>query len=228
MTQHQVDLLPDAIRARSQAGVVAGRYVAALLIGVVLLGLTATHSRLMLDLARDRLRVAEDQADIVLSAEAKAASLRRSLNDTRDYIRRYERIALPLEISRVIATIVNELPASATIDRLDLHAGTRQRSRTTRGRGTPRPDDPLPRVLTGELSGFAATDEDVAELVASLERLGLFDEVSLDFSRTRTVRQRNAREFRISYRADLDVRYEVEDPDELHVRGHQERTVHVE
>ena len=157
MTQRPIDLLPDAIRARSQAGVVAGRYVAALLIAVVLLGLTATHSRLMLDLARDRLRVAEEQANIVLAAEAKAAQLARSLNETRDYIRHYERIALPLEISRVIATIVNELPASATVDRIDLRAGIRQRKRTTRGRGAVGSNGPPPRVLTGELSGFAAT-----------------------------------------------------------------------
>ncbi|MHC4128286.1 MAG: hypothetical protein ACYSUA_08985, partial [Planctomycetota bacterium] len=58
--------------------------------------------------------------------------------------------------------------------------------------------------------------------------LGLFSQVSLDFSRTRTVRQRNAREFRISFRADLDVRYEVEDLDAPHVRRHQEQTAHVE
>jgi hypothetical protein len=228
MTQRPIDLLPDAIRARSQAGMVAGRYVAALLIGVVLLGLTATHSRLMLDLARDRLRVAEEQANIVLSAEAKAARLRRSLNDTRDYIRRYELIALPLEISRVIATIINELPASATIDRIDLQTGTRQRNRSTRGRGSVRPDEPLPRMLKGELSGFAATDQDVAEMVTNLDGIGLFGQVSLDFSRTRTVRERNAREFRISFQADLDLRYEVDDLDEQHVRGREEATANVE
>ncbi|MHC4220090.1 MAG: PilN domain-containing protein [Planctomycetota bacterium] len=227
MTQGQIDLLPDAIRARSQAGIVAGRYVAAMLIAVVLLGLTATHSRLMLDLARDRLRVAEGQADIVLAAEAKAAQLRRSLDETRNYIHRYERIALPIEISRVIATIINELPASATLDRIDLHAGVRQRNRNARGRGGPRSDDSLPRTLTGELSGFAATDQDVAGVVANLEGLGLFDQVSLDFSRTRTVRERTARDFRISFRADLDVRYEVEDlisPD----GGLSEQATHVE
>jgi hypothetical protein len=228
MTQRPIDLLPDAIRARSQAGMVAGRYVAALLIGVVLLGLTATHSRLMLDLARDRLRVAEEQADIVLSAEATAARLRRSLNDTCEYIRRYEQIALPLEVSRVIATIINELPASATIDRIDLQAGPRQRNRSTRGRGSVRTDEPLPRVLKGELSGFAATDQDVAEMVANLEGIGLFGQVSLDFSRTRTVRERNAREFRISFQADLDIRYEVEDLDEQHVGGQEEATANVE
>lgn len=228
MTQRPIDLLPDSIRARSQAGVVAGRYVAALLIGVVLLGLTATHARLMLDLARDRLRVAEEQADIVLSAEAKAAQLRRSLNDTRDYIRRYEWIALPLEVSRVTATVINELPASATIDRIDLQTGARQRNRSARGRGAVGPDDPLPRVLKGELSGFAATDQDVAQIVANLEALGLFGQVSLDFSRTRTVRERNAREFRISFQADLNIRYEVEDLEGPNAGGQEEAQANVQ
>ncbi|MHC4717883.1 MAG: PilN domain-containing protein [Planctomycetota bacterium] len=225
--QGQIDLLPDSIRARSQAGVVAGRYVAAMLIAVVLLGLTATHSRLMLDLARDRLRVAEGQADIVLAAEAKGAKLRRSLDRERDYIQRYEQIALPLEISRVIATIINELPDSATLDRIDLHAGTRKRNRTARGRGATKPEGPLPRALTGELSGFAATDQDVAAIVANLEELGLFSQVSLDFSRTRAVRERTAREFRISFRADLDVRYDIQD---LHgsPAGREEQAAHVQ
>jgi hypothetical protein len=228
MKQRPIDLLPDAIRARSQAGVVAGRYVATLLIAVVLLGLTATHSRLMLDLARQRLKVAEEQADIVLAAEAKAAQMRRSLNETREFIRRYERIALPLEVGRVLATVINELPSSATLDRIDLYAGTRQKNRTTRGRGSVRPDSPAPRVMTGELSGFAASDQDIAQLVANLEALGLFREVSLDFSRTRTVRERAAREFRISFRADLDVRYEVGDHPDLHVRTQREISEHVE
>lgn len=228
MTQRAIDLLPDAIRARSQAGVVAGRYVAALLIAVVLLGLTATHSRLMLDLSRQRLKVAEEQADIVLAAEAKAARLRQSLAETHAFIARYELIALPLEISRVLATIVGELPPSATLDRIDLYAGTRQRNRSSRSRGSAGADGAPPRVLTGELSGFAASDQDVAQLVTNLDAIGLFRQVSLDFSRTRTVRGRNAREFRISFRANLEVRYEVRDPAAGGPRAAEEATARVE
>ncbi|MHC4220158.1 MAG: PilN domain-containing protein [Planctomycetota bacterium] len=226
MRQRPIDLLPDAIRARSQAGVVAGRYVAALLIAVVLLGLTATHSHLMLGLAEQGLEVAKDQADIVLAAEAKAARLRRSLAETRDFIDRYDVIALPLEISRVIATVINELPPSATLDRIDLFAGARQRGRGARSRGATAADESAPRLLTGELSGFAASDQDVAELVADLERLGLFREVNLDFSRTRTVRNLNAREFRISFSADLDVRYDVRDLPDSGDRVTTEATLH--
>ncbi|MEE8131251.1 MAG: PilN domain-containing protein [Vicinamibacterales bacterium] len=214
MTQHAIDLLPDAIRARSQAGIVAGRYVVSLLLAVVLLGLAATHSRLMVDLARQRLRVAEDHADIVLSAEAKATQLRETLNATSEFIRRYELIALPIEISRVMASLVNVLPESAALDRLDIKAGTPQGIRSARGRGKRKADGPARRLLTGEINGFALTDQEVAELVARIEEIGFFDEVSLDFSRSRTVRGLKARGFRISFRADLDVNFEVTDVQE--------------
>ena len=226
MRQPPLDLLPDSIRVRSQAGVVTGRYVVSLLVGLVLLGVTATHSRLMLDLARQRLRVAEEQADIVLSAEAKADQLRAGLRESREYIRRYDIIALPMELSRIVATVVNELPPSATLDRLDIYAGPRRNKHSSRRRGGGTPDGRVPRELNGELSGFAINDQDVAQLVANIEDLALFDEVSLDFSRMRSVRGHNAREFRVSFSADLDFRYEVIDPEQA-LPGHTGR-VHVQ
>lgn len=210
MTQHAIDLLPDVIRARSQAGIVAGRYVVSLLLAVVLLGLAATHSRLMLDLSRQRLRVAEEQADIVLSAEATATNLRGTLDTMNEFIRDYELIAMPIEVSRVVATLVNLLPDSATLDRIDIRAGRPRAGRSARGHGG-KSDGPAPRSLTGELSGFALTDLQVAQLVARIEDIGFFDKVSLDFSRSRTVRGLKARGFRISVHADLDARFEVTD-----------------
>ncbi len=228
MTQRAIDLLPDSIRARSLAGVVAGRYVVSLLIGGVLLGLAATHSRLMLDLARQRLRVAEEQADIVLSAEAKADQIRRMLDDTRTFIRRYELIALPFEISRVLATLINAMPETATLDRIDLHAGVARSGRSARGHRSGRSEGPAPRALAGELSGFALTDQDVAEFVNSLIDIGLFRQVSLDFSRSRTVRGNMARGFRISFHTDLDARFEVLDPEEAEASAWRNGAAHVQ
>ena len=209
MKQRPIDLLPEGIRARGQAGVVAGRYVAALLIGVVLVGLMGTHSHLVRDLARQRLRAAQKEADIALSAEARAEQLRLNLEDTRQFIDRYDVIALPLDLSRVVATLVNILPQSATLERITLDGGVSRGNVSARARAAGESEGPRPRVLNGELTGFALSDQDVAQIVTELERLGLFEHVSLDYSRTRAVRGRNAREFRISFRADLDVRYEV-------------------
>jgi hypothetical protein len=135
-----------------------------------------------------------------------------------EFIRDYELIAMPMEVSRVVATLVNLLPESATLDRIDIRAGSPKAGRSARGHGR-KGDGPAPRSLTGELSGFALTDLQVAELVARIEDIGFFDKVSLDFSRSRTVRGVKARGFRISVHADLDARFEVTDmPEAAHVQ----------
>jgi hypothetical protein len=60
-----------------------------------------------------------------------------------------------------------------------------------------------------EISGFAPMDEDIAEYVGRLSDTGFAREVSLDFSRGRYVRDRPAREFRLSFRMDLEATYDV-------------------
>ena len=47
----------------------------------------------------------------------------------------------------------------------------------------------------------------IAEFVSNLEGVDPFSDVSLDFSRTRSVRGFTAREFRLSFRIDLEVKY---------------------
>ena len=226
MSQPPIDLLPESIRARSQAAVVAGRYIAALLIASMLLLVPATHSRFLLESAHDRMRAAEEQADLVLTAEAKASQLRDELRETRVFIDRYERLAIPIPMSRLIATITNELPPSATLDRIDLNAAGRNARSSVRRRGLRDNAESLQRFLIGELSGFAASDRDVADLVERLESLGLCRQVSLDFSRTRKIRGRSARQFRVSFRIDLDRSYEVVDREP--VRASMSKTRHVQ
>ncbi len=209
MIQHSIDLLPDQIRARGQAGVVTGWYVGAIMAVVVLLGVSATHARFRLSHARAQLDEAQQRASLVIAAETQASALWAQLRETRQFIARYERTALPLDMSRVLATVVNDLPVNVTLDRIDLVAGVRRTGRSARSRGAGDEAGPQPRVLTGELRGFAATDADIAEIVARMESRALYENVSLDFSRTRAVRGRGAREFRISFLFDLDVTYRV-------------------
>ena len=226
MSQPPIDLLPESLRARSQAAVVAGRYIAALLIASMLLLVPATHSRFQLESARDRMRAAEEQADLVLTAEAKASQLRDELRETRVFIDRYEHLAMPIPMSRLIATITNELPPSATLDRIDLNAAGRNARSSVRRRGLRDNAESPQRFLIGELSGFAASDRDIADLVERLESLGLCRQVSLDFSRTRNIRGRSAREFRVSFRIDLDRAYEVVDREPT--RTSMSKTRHVQ
>ena len=209
MKQHPIDLIPQTIRVQSQAGVRTGRYVASVTTAVLLIVVAATHTRISLNRARAEFTQARDQADLVLSTEEKANDLREQLNASNEYIDRYQKIAMPLEVSSVIAAAISAIPPGLTLDRLDLDAGARRIMRSPRSKGAINPDQRLPRVLTGELSGFAPDDESIAEYIAVLEQIEPLRNVSLDYSRTRSVRERPAREFRLSFRVDLDVPYEV-------------------
>ncbi len=209
MSQHSIDLLPEQIRARSQSRVMAGRYVIAIVTVVALLAIATTHSKVRLAHARQQLDEAQQQAELAVAGEVQVSALRAELRQRQQFTQRYEHIAVPLEMSQVLATVVNELPVNVTLDHLDLVVEARRSTRSARSRSTGDENGPRPRVLTGELRGFAATDADIAEIVARLESRSLFEHVGLDFSRTRSVRERIAREFRVSFRINLDVPYRV-------------------
>ncbi|MCH8316331.1 MAG: hypothetical protein IIA64_10195, partial [Planctomycetes bacterium] len=82
MTQHSIDLLPDQIRARGRAGVVAGWYVGAIMAVVLLLAVSATHARFRLSHAREQLDEAEQRASLVIAGETQAGALRAQLRET--------------------------------------------------------------------------------------------------------------------------------------------------
>jgi hypothetical protein len=207
--QHSIDLLPQAIYARSQAGLRMGRFIAASVMTVVGLVVLVTHSRIALRAAEDELVAVSTQAKQVFATEARADELRKTLADTRKFIETYDRVSYPVEISGVLATVIRKLPQSVALDQIDLTAAIRQTSQTPRSKRDDKDQPPPPRILVGEISGFAATDQHIAELVSQLESSPPFREVSLDFSRTRDVRGQTAREFRLSFRIDLDAHYQV-------------------
>ena len=212
MNQHPIDLLPLAIRDRSQAGVRTGRYVAAAVVSILLLLMATLHARLGLQSARAELVAKRVQADAVLATEGKAVELRHSIEEIETYVDRYREIAVPVPVSHILATAINSMPASMSLDRIDVDAAARTavRSARTAVLGS---DAAAPRVLVVEIAGFAPNDAVIAEYDARLTKTGFCRQVSLDFSRTRSVRGHQAREFRLSFRIDLDAVYEIETPD---------------
>jgi len=210
MNQHLINLLPDEIRMRCQAGVRTGQTVSAFAAVIVVLVVLATYGRLELNQAEQRLVRTRAQANLVLEMEERAKSLRQSQQEAAEYLELYRKVAPPLKVSAVIATIINELPESVALDRVEIDSGARRRVRTARSRGRDDEDDEVPRVLTCEIAGFALSDEQVAQIVDGLSERAPFQRVSLDFSRTRLVREKSAREFRLSCRVDLEALYDVE------------------
>lgn len=209
MRQHSIDLMPGSIRARGEAVLRTGRFVAAAIAALAVLLIVGLHSLLAVISAQEELFRASVKAERVFATEAKSQELQATLRQTNAFIDLYDRMALPIEISAVMATVINNLPPSVTLDQFDLDAGARPTTRTARAKGPEDKDEAPPRILTGEVSGFAASDSQIAELVARLNDLPPFEHVNLDFSRTRTVNGRDAREFRLSFRIDLDVPYQV-------------------
>ena len=142
MKQPAINLMPEYILARSQAGVVAGRYLAALLLPVIVLIGPATHARLMLKEAEGRHVRAQRMAREALESEATANRIGASLEKNLEYINRYELVAMPLETSRLIATITNDLPASASLDRLDMAVSWPRHRGAGREAGASSPERP--------------------------------------------------------------------------------------
>jgi len=208
MRQHSIDLLPESVRLRAEVGMRAGRFIAGTVAALGALVIVATHSLLTLTSAQDQLFDTSSQAEHVFITEAKAAELRRVMKQSQEYSDLYRRLSFPVDVSAVMATVINAMPDSVTLDQLDLDAGAKQMALTSR---TKHEDTKTaaPRVLIGEVSGFAANDLQIAQLVSALEQAAPFKDVSLDFSRTRRVNDRDAREFRLSFRIDLDAPYAV-------------------
>ncbi len=211
MRQHSIDLLPDSIRLRCQARVRTGQTIGAFAAVIGSLVLIISYGKFEVTQSQRELGLMREQANIVLGMEERALELGTSYKEANEYLSLYQSVAPPVDVSSVLATIINELPESVSLDRIDIDAGARVRIRTSRSRGAPSSSDdgPAPRMLNCEIAGFAASDEQVAEIVDRLRAQEPFDRVSLDFSRSRMVRETSAREFRLSCRIDLEQLYEV-------------------
>ena len=206
MTTQEVNLLPDEIRDRTERAVRSGRYGVAVAIAAAVVALLVAHARMGLAAAREETDEVRTRAALVFAEEQRIAAVEAEIARLAASRSRYREIALPIEIGRLIATIAEIMPPGVTLERLDLDA---RPSDLRRGRGPEPAGGDGARRLRGELSGFAPDDRAIASLVGELAGRAPFDGVSLDFSRSRQVRERPARAFRLSFVVDLDVRYEV-------------------
>ena len=218
MRQHLIDLLPEELRQRSLAGVRTGRTIAAFVLAIVMLVVLWTHSHVRLTNARQTLDVTTAQANKVIECEQQAQQLRESLDQYDRLAALYDQVALPIELSRVMATIASELPESLTLDRLDVIVQTSSNgpapvsgSRRSQAPGLGSALSSVPRFMIVELSGLATTDQVIAGFVERLEKIPPLERVSLDYIRPRKVYEEMVQEFRLSFRISLDRQYIVAD-----------------
>jgi len=212
MTQHPIDLLPESMRVRSEARAAASRNATIAIIAAAVLIATITHARLISGRAERQLDRLSSHAEMLDQNERQALEMHLELQKYRSLFERYHRVENPVPVSRLLATIVREMPESAALDRIALEMNAVSRGRRVRGGGWKADGESAPRVLVAELAGFARDDMAIASLVEHLDATPPLSDVSLDFSRQRIIHERSAREFRLSFTVDFEPRYVLSSP----------------
>ncbi|MCL4209671.1 MAG: PilN domain-containing protein [Phycisphaeraceae bacterium] len=210
MRQHEIDLLPEVMRIKTQARASASRNVTMATLTVTALVLLSTHAKMVRGAAESELRLLRHEVKVLEQNEREADRLQSELERLRRLEDRQRRVETPLPISRIIAELVGAMPDSMTIDRLDVNAEQVRRQRSTPSKGG---TDPGPRVLVAEVAGFARDDLDITRFVSNLDGREPFADVSLDYSRQRQVHGVPAREFRLSFTIDFDAAWALREVD---------------
>ena len=143
--------------------------------------------------AVEKLVKTQARANSALEIEVDATSLERQKAMLESFVVRYKKENTVFPMGDLVATITNMIPKEMTLEELSLDI-----VHSEFGNG-----------ISGRLSGFAESDERIASFVSSMQAEEPFDTVSMDFSRSRIVREQRARGFRISFRIDLDKSWDV-------------------
>ena len=208
MNKQCIDLITPEIVQRNRAGIRTGRFILAGFVLVACMVLTATHSSLRLDGIQEEHAMTSSRAALALDLDQAARSLQAEHDRLQTFMQDYHDVAIPLDVTRVIATLVKSLPESVTIVNFDLEYADAGATQTG-----------SPRHLFGSVGGVAASDSDVAALVHGLGLRAPFESVQLEYSRSRTLHGHSAREFSVSFNVDLQGRFELVEAGVEHTGG---------
>lgn len=188
-----MNLLPEQYVERSKNRARSSRVAISIICTLCVVAAFATHSRLAMNAAAEKLVITQTYANNALELEVDATSLELKKARLDSFVKRYRNEQVVIPMGDLVATVANMLPDEMTLEEMSFDI-----IKTDDGKG-----------ISGRLSGFASSDEKIARFVSSLQEGDPFSEVSMDFSRSRTVRSQRARGFRISFHVDLDKSWEV-------------------
>lgn len=188
-----MNLLPEQYVQRSKRKARSNRVAIAIITTLCVIAVFATHSRLAMNASVEKLVTTQARANSALELEVDATSLELKKAKLESFIQRYEKEKIIFPMSDLVATISNMIPDEMTLEELSLDT-----IRTENGNS-----------ISGRMSGFAKSDERIASFVSALQMEEPFSNVSMDFSRSRTVREMRARGFRISFQINLDQPWKV-------------------
>ncbi len=202
MSGRTMNLLPASIRQDVQRAEDSQRIIVVGLISASLLVGAWIHGGIRASDAENRRTLAREKAEEVLEAERKTILLDAQLTMISDEIHAYRAIQIPFNISSLLATVVDEMPESVTLSRIDLDASSLIGSPVRSGKGNELTAPPA--RLRGELEGVAANDIDVANLVESLRSRNPIGGVEVETSRHVEIEGQPARAFQIGFVINLE------------------------
>jgi hypothetical protein len=207
MSRVGFDLLPSSTRERVLRGRASRRvHGASIAIAAVAAGLFVGARWLDGHSARQLAAARETGAPVVALEEEirRLDGERRKIAESLD-LQRAVGVAIPA--SALVRGIAGALPKGSMLESIDLeYANVQGAARKTRR--APK-DEAAPREVRGEIAGIAPGESDVGALVDALEALAPLSRVSLESSRSREFEGRSVREFRVTFRIDLERRWKL-------------------
>ena len=201
-----MDLRPDDVRRRVRDANERLRVARFAVVAGGLLCVAWVGASWRLSAARAELVTATERAEHVVQVEAQLREARAAMDRRGRELSAWRRVTVPLGTAQLVDRIVEVLPESATIESFELDATSLIAVPAGFVRSESGPTE-SPRRVSGEIDGFAASDEDVARFVDALRARPFFRGVRVVTTRHRELGGADevAREFRIAFEVDLDA-----------------------
>lgn len=209
MSRRQFHLLPTATVARVRAnratrGVVFSSGCIAT-VAVVVLGLSTWLDAF----SRTKLAAAQKEGAPVIQIEQEVAALRLVEQQVVKSLALQRSLGNTIPANGVIRAVSDALPKGALIKSITLEYQNVQGTNRKTRKGSKEVENRDPRTLVCVIEGIALDDRDVGAIVDGLGKLPSLSKVSLESSRSYEFRGKNAREYKVSFVADLEKRWKL-------------------
>lgn len=192
-----IDLMPHSARARAGRRQTRRRWICAYAVATAFVVAIAGAGRLRTISLERELASAQREAQREAEQTRAVLEIGSELLLVTERIEQHARLAPGPSVREVLAAVGRAAPASVTLTSVsyDLRRQTSAaevRAQRRAGADTPRTGA---RV---DIAGVAHSDTDIVRFITDIERSGVFESASLEFSRPVRIRNADAREFRVA------------------------------
>ncbi len=220
----EFNLLPSRVRDRIASRHMNTRLVRWAVCVAACMGASVAVTAWRARAAESRLASLRDEASAIVLLEEELRTLEANIEATNAQIALQRSVASPIEASRLVHAIAELVPQDAILEHLALRGENlsgEERSKRRRGEAA------ASRAYQCEVTGVAVDDATIATFVEGLAAREPFIAVNLESSSNRAFQGVEAREFRITFRVDLDEHWTVR-TGAMHAQAETEEGVHRE